>query len=140
MNEIARKPTPQGSERVKSIKGLLEAGRRKIEELRKKPIWSRTKKELEDAARAIGKGTEKAAKKTAKLGKRAGLQYQIYLNSHKLQKALAELGGRIYDLSRANSPSLNLSDSEALSLIKKVQEIDEKILGQKKEVMMLKKP
>ena len=140
MNETARKPTSQETERVKGVKSLLETGRRKIEELRKKPIWSRTKKELEAAAKAIGKGTERAAKETVKLGKRAGLQYQVYLNSHKLQRSLAELGGRIYDLAKTKSPSLTLNDPEALSIIKKAQEMDEKILGLKEKAIALKRP
>lgn len=139
MNETARKTTPQETERVKGVESLLRTGRQKIEELRKKPIWSRTKKELEATAKAIGEGTERAAKKTVNLGKRAGLQYQIYMHSHKLQRSLAELGGRIYDLAKTNSPSLNLNDPQAWAAIKKAQEMDEKILGLKEKTMALKR-
>jgi collagenase-like PrtC family protease len=100
------------------VKGLLKTGRQKIEDLHLQPIWNRTKEELQAAAKAIGRGTEIAAKKTIKMGKQAGIQYQVYVNHLKLQRSLAELGGRIYDLAKTNSSALMVNDPEAMALIK----------------------
>ena len=104
-----------------------------------RPIWDQTKKELQGAVKVIGKGTEKATERTLALGKQAGFQYQVYLNQLKLQKALAGLGGRIYDLSQTNAASLTLKDTKALSMIKKAQKLDKEVQDLKKKVKAAKK-
>ena len=123
----------------KKAKELLQTGRKRIYEMELRPIWDRTKKELQGAVKVIGKGTEKATERTLALGKQAGFQYQVYLNQLKLQKALAGLGGRIYDLSQTNAASLTLKDTKALSMIKKAQKLDKEVQDLKKKVKAAKK-
>ena len=123
----------------KKAKELLQTGRKRIHEMELRPIWDRTKKELQGAVKIIGKKTEKATEKTISLGKQAGFQYQVYLNQLKLQKALAGLGGRIFDLTKGKSASLTLKDTKALSMIKKVQKLDIEVEGLKKKVKTAKK-
>lgn len=139
-NVASQKPGTTGTTGTKGkIKGAPRTGRHKIEEVPLQSIWTRTKKGLEAAAKAIGRGTEIAAQKTVTLGKEAGLQYQINTNHYKLQKLLAELGGRIYDLAKINPPELNLNDSQALTTIKRVREMDERIQTFKQKAKALKK-
>ena len=123
----------------KRAKEFLRTGRKRINEMDLRPIWDRTKKELQGAVKVIGKGTEKATERTLALGKQAGFQYQVYLNQLKLQKALAGLGGRIYDLSQSKAVSLTLKDTKALGMIKKAQKLDKEVQGLKKKVKAAKK-
>jgi hypothetical protein len=139
MKKRASKATSKRSGIKKQVEDYLKAGRQRIEEIPFEPIWNRTKKEVKVAAGAIGRGTEVAAKRTIKLGKRAGLMYQIYMNNLKLQSSLAELGGRIYDLARTHSSDLILNDLRAIGSIKKVEEMDQKIIDLKQKVKALRK-
>ena len=116
----------------KKVKELLETGKKKLDDL--DSVWGKTKKELQAAMKVIEKGTEKAAEKTISLGKQAGFQSQVYLNQMKLQKALAELGGRVFFLTRRHSKSLDLEDKKALKMIKKITEMDKEIQELKKNV------
>ncbi len=120
-------------------KDLLKTGKKKIEDIDLNPIWKKTKEELQSAAKVIGKGTEKAAEKTVSFGKKAGFQSQVYVNQLKRQKGFVELGERIYDLMRHNSPALVLDDTKALKMIKKIMETDKETQGLKKKVKSSKK-
>lgn len=117
---------------------LLKTGREKLEGMDLQPIWEKAKREFQGAVKALGKGTEKAAEKTAVMGKQAGIQYQLYLNQLKLQKLLADLGGRVYDLKQAGSTDSVMSDAKASEIIRRVEEMNQKILALKEESRTLR--
>ena len=134
-----KKAHVKGTATVKGkAKEFLKTSRKKLDDLDLQPIWDRAKKEFQGAVEVIGKTTEKAAEKTLTVGKQASLQYQAYLSNLKLQKSLAELGGRIYDLTRTNSPAVDLKDPEVLEIIKQVEDLDHKIVSLKEKAKSLK--
>ncbi len=137
LSRIPAKTTTKRTDARKNTRRILTSGREKLTQLDLQPIWKLAKKELQGAIKVLGKGTEKAANKTRTMGKQASIQYQVYLNQLKLQKLLVKLGGRVYDLAQTKS-SMNLKDSKASEILKRVKDMDKKILSLKEKAKGLK--
>src|SRR4030067_3530917 len=97
---------------LKKAQGLLKTGREKFDEIDFQPIWKKVKTGLDRAVDVVGKGTERAADKAMNLASRAGVEDQLFEYHRKLEKLLAELGGRAYDLAKRNPPALSAADAE----------------------------
>jgi len=119
-------------------KGLLKTGREKFDQIDLQPTWKRVKAGLERAVDVVGKGTERAADKAMNLASRAGVEYQLFEYHRKLEKLLAELGGRAYDLAKRNPPVLNAADAEITRLVGRISEMEKKIAGLEDEAQVLK--
>lgn len=133
------KSASKASEIGNRAEALLKLGRQKIENLRQQPVWERTKRDLQSAVKMVEKRTEKAAERAKSLGQQAALQYQVYLTSHKLQKALAEVGKRVYDLSKAKSAAVSLKDAAALKKLGEARKLDQQIAALQRQAGRLNK-
>ena len=118
---------------------LFKTGRQKLESIEFQPILNKVKKGLKIAFESIEKGTEKAAEKTVEVSKQAKIQYSIYTHHNQLQKSLAELGGRIYDLTKENRKLFTPPDSKALDLLAKISDIERKISDLEEKTKSIKK-
>ena len=124
---------------MKKAQGLLRTGREKLEEIDIQPIWKRVKGGLDRAVEVVGKGTEMAAEKAMKLASRAGVEYQIYEYHRKLEKLLAELGGRAYDLAKRDPQALSPTEPELKGMIGRISEMEKKIAALEEEAESLRK-
>ena len=118
---------------------FLKTARERLESIPVQPIWERVRKEVNVAMQALGRGTERAKKQTVLMGKQAKLQYDVYLQHHSLQKKLAELGGRTYDLFKKDAKGLGLSDKKAVEMIGQIGDLEKKIETLKAKAKALKK-
>ncbi len=135
---VKKKAVKTKSDFMKKAKGLLKTGREKFDEIDLQPIWKRVKTELDRAVDVVGKGTERAADKAMNLASRAGVEYQIFEYHRKLEKLLAELGGRAYDLAKRNPSALSGTDAEITRMVGKISEMEKKIAGLEDEAQALK--
>jgi hypothetical protein len=135
---VKKKAAKTKSDLMKKAKGLIKTGRKKFDEIDLQPIWKRVKAGLDRAVEAVGKGTEVAADKAMNLASRAGVEYQIFELHRKLEKLLAELGGRAYDLAKRNPPVLSGADAEITRMVGKISEMEKKIAGLEDEAQALK--
>jgi type III secretion system FlhB-like substrate exporter len=124
---------------MKTAKGLLKTGREKFDEMDLQPIWKKVKTGLDRAVDVVGKGTERAADKAMNLASRAGVEYQLFEYHRKLEKLLAELGGRAYDLAKRTPPALSAADAEITRMVGKITEMEKKIAVLEDEAETLKK-
>jgi len=135
---VKKRTAKTKSDILKKARGLLKTGREKFDEIDLQPIWKRVKTGLDRAVDVVGKGTEMAADKAMNLASRAGVEYQIFEYHRKLEKLLAELGGRAYDLAKRNPPALSGADSEIARMVGKISEMEKKIAGLEDEARELK--
>lgn len=133
-----KKAVKTRSDVMKKAKGLLRTGREKLEEIDIQPIWKRVKAGLDRAVEVVGKGTEMAAEKAMNLASRAGVEYQLFEYHRKLEKLLAELGGRAYDLARRNPPALGAMDPDITRMVGRISEMEKKIAVLEDEAQALK--
>ncbi len=136
---VKKKVVKTKSDIVKKAKGLLKTGREKFDEIDFQPIWTRVKTGLDRAVEAVGKGTEMAADKAMNLASRAGVEYQIFELHRKIEKLLAELGGRAYDLAKRTPPALSAADADITRMVGKISEMEKKIAALEDEAQTLKK-
>ncbi len=136
---VKKKGVQTKSEIMEKAKGLIKTGRERFDEIDLQPIWKRVKAGLDRAVEAVGKGTEMAADKAMNLASRAGVEYQIFELHRKIEKLLAELGGRAYDLAKRNPPALNATDAEIAGMIGRISEMEKKIAALEAEAETLKK-
>jgi hypothetical protein len=135
---VKKKAAKTKSDLMKKAKGLLKTGREKFDEMDLQPIWKRVKAGLDRAVDVVGKGTERAADKAMNLASRAGVEYQLFEYHRKLEKLLAELGGRAYDLAKRNPPALSGTDAETTRMVGKISEMEKKIAVLEDEAQALK--
>jgi hypothetical protein len=135
---VKKKAAKTKSDLMKKAKGLLKTGREKFDEMDLQPIWKRVKAGLDSAVDVVGKGTERAADKAMNLASRAGVEYQLFEYHRKLEKLLAELGGRAYDLAKRNPPALSGTDAEITRMVGKISEMEKKIAVLEDEAQALK--
>ena len=109
-----------------TAKDLYSTGRETYARIKSKPVWHRLRMGLERAAGIVGRGTKKAAKKTGTLAKQAGVTYEKYEHEHKLQKLLAEFGGRIYDRVWDNPQAISSVDPDAADMVERITAMKEK--------------
>jgi len=133
-----KKTAKTKSDILKKAQGLLKTGREKFDEIDLQPIWKRVKTGLDRAVDVVGKGTEMAADRAMNLASRAGVEYQIFEYHRKLEKLLAELGGRAYDLAKRNPPALSAADAEITRMAGRISEMEKKIAGLEDEARELK--
>jgi hypothetical protein len=136
---VKKKVARTKSDILKKAKGLIKTGRERFDEIDFQPIWKRVKTGLDRAVEAVGKGTEVAADKAMNLASRAGVEYQIFELHRKLEKLLAELGGRAYDLAKRTPPALTAADADITRMVGKVSEMEKRIAELEDEAEMLKK-
>lgn len=136
---VKKKVLKTKSDIMEKAKGLIKTGREKFDEIDLQPIWTRVKAGLDRAVEAVGKGTEVAADKAMNLASRAGVEYQIFELHRKLEKLLAELGGRAYDLAKRNPPALSGADAEITRMVGRISEMEKKIAELEDEAETLKK-
>jgi hypothetical protein len=136
---VKKKVARTKSDILKKAKGLIKTGRERFDEIDFQPIWKRVKTGLDRAVEAVGKGTEVAADKAMNLASRAGVEYQIFELHRKLEKLLAELGGRAYDLAKRTPPALTAADAEITRMVGKISEMEKKIAALEDEAEALKK-
>ena len=134
-----KKAVKTRSDVMKKAKGLLRTGREKLEEIDIQPIWKRVKAGLDRAVEVVGKGTEMAAEKAMNLASRAGVEYQMYEYHRKLEKLLAELGGRAYDLAKRDPQALSPTEPELKGMIGRISEMEKKIAALEEKADSLKK-
>ena len=125
--ESAKPSVTKKSDFVTKSTELLKTSKEKFDRIEFQPILDKVKKGLKAAVDVLEKGTKKAAEKTSVMSKQAGLQYTMYLHHHQLQKTLAELGGRVYDLTKENRKIFTPPDSQAMDIIAKITELEKKI-------------
>ena len=77
--------------------------------------WDDVKKKLSDAGESAKKAFSVAADKTQKGAKIASLKVKIVMEENKINKAMTELGKRVYELSEKNE-----SDIAGKSQVKEV--------------------
>ncbi len=136
---VKKKVVKTRSDIMGKAKGLIKTGREKFDEIDFQPIWTRVKAGLDRAVEAVGKGTEMAADKAMNLASRAGVEYQIFEHHRKLEKLLAELGGRAYDLAKRTPPALSAADADITRMVGKISEMEKKIAELEDEAEKLKK-
>jgi hypothetical protein len=136
---VKKKVVKTKSDILKKAKGLIKTGRERFDEIDFQPIWKRVKTGLDRAVEAVGKGTEVAADKAMNLASRAGVEYQLFELHRKLEKLLAELGGRAYDLAKRTPAALSDADAEITRMVGKISEMEKKIATLEDEAEMLKK-
>lgn len=136
---VKKKVARTKSDILKKAKGLIKTGRERFDEIDFQPIWKRVKTGLDRAVEAVGKGTEVAADKAMNLASRAGVEYQIFELHRKLEKLLAELGGRAYDLAKRTPPTLSAADAEIARMVGKISEMEKKIAALEDEAETLRK-
>ncbi len=136
---VKKKAAETKSDLMKKAKGLLKTGREKFDEIDLQPIWKRVKTGLDRAVEVVGKGTEVAAGKAMNLASRAGVEYQIFEYHRKLEKLLAELGGRAYDLAKRTPPDLSVADADITRMVGRISEMEKKITALEDEAEKLKK-
>ncbi len=135
---VKKKAAKTKSDLMKKARGLLKTGREKFDEIDLQPIWKRVKTGLDRAVDVVGKGTETAADKAMNLASRAGVEYQIFEYHRKLEKLLAELGGRAYDLAKRTPPALSGTDADITRMVGKISEMEKKIAELEDEAQALK--
>jgi len=81
----------------------------------------------------LKKGAVIVKEKAEVLGEEAKRQYKIFNLKTKVQKEVAELGGRVYDLSKkVRNPMLDKQVKTTIGQIKKLEEQVKKLEGGKK--------
>jgi len=135
---VKKRTAKTKSDILKKARGLLKTGREKFDEIDFQPIWKKVKTGLDRAVDVVGKGTERAADKAMNLASRAGVEYQLFEYHRKLEKLLAELGGRAYDLARRNPPALGAMDPDITRMVGRISEMEKKIAVLEDEAQALK--
>ena len=133
----AKRKTSKKSEVTLRTAELLKTARQRFESIPFQPMLDRVRKELKVAMNTLERGTERAKEQTVLVSKQAKLQYEVYLNHNNLQKFLASLGGRVYDLNKQDPGSLHLTDPKAADLISKISDLEKKIETSKEKIQSL---
>lgn len=102
-------------------------------------FWEKVKKDLQrgikEGITAVKEGAAVVKGKVEELTEEGKRQYKIYALKTKVQKEIAELGGRVYDLSsKIKNPMLDRKVEAILSRIKKLEAQITKIEGKPKTV------
>lgn len=120
----------KGSDRMKqkfgSASEVMEKGTRKM------------KAGLGSAVDVVGRGAEKATAKALTLAKRMSVQYKISEQQRKLQALLAELGGRVYDMTKRSPQALNANDPDIMKLAGKIRDAEKALLTLEEKAGALK--
>lgn len=100
-------------------------------------FWEKVKKDLQKGIKegiAYAKeGTVIVKEKAEVLGEEAKRQYKIFNLKTKVQKEVAELGGRVYDLSKkVKNPMLDSKVKASMAQIQKLEVQLKKLEGRKK--------
>lgn len=93
---------------------------------------------LGTAVDAVGRGAEKATAKALTLAKRMSVQYKISEQHRKLQSLLAELGGRVYDITKRSPQALNANDPDIMKLAGKIRDAEKALMALEEKVGGLK--
>ena len=127
MKTMSKKSFVEKTEDMKiRAKDLFAAGKQRYGEIRSKPIWGRMRKGIESTAEVVGKGTRRAAEKSAVLARRAGVKYDKYETDHKLQKVLAEFGRIVYDRIQHDPRTLFPNDTAVTDMVEQIREMEKK--------------
>lgn len=101
-------------------------------------FWEKVKKDLQKEIKAgvafIKEGAATMKKKTEELTEEGKRQYKIFELKTKVQKEIAELGGKVYDLSsKIKNPMLDKKVKAIVARVKKLEAQIIKLEGKKKE-------
>ncbi|OHE58059.1 MAG: hypothetical protein A2Z47_15370 [Thermodesulfovibrio sp. RBG_19FT_COMBO_42_12] len=101
-------------------------------------FWEKVKKDLQKEIKAgiafIKEGAATMKKKTEELTEEGKKQYKIFELKTKVQKEVAELGGKVYDLSsKIKNPMLDKKVKAIVARVKKLEGQIIKLEGKKKE-------
>ncbi|HAR45668.1 MAG: hypothetical protein A2X56_06030 [Nitrospirae bacterium GWC2_57_13] len=128
--DSASRAVGKGSDRMKQKFGspseMMEKGTRKM------------KTGLGGAMDAVGRGAEKATSKALTLAKRMSVQYKISEQHRKLQVLLAELGGRVYDITKRSPQALNASDPDIMKLAGRIRDAEKALMALEEKAGALK--
>lgn len=89
-------------------------------------FWEKVKKDIQRGVRegigVVREGAIAVKEKAEELTEEGKRQYKIYALKTKVQKEIAELGGRVYDLSsKVKNPMLDRKVEAILSRVKKLE-------------------
>ena len=94
---------------------------------------------LGSAVDAVGRGAERVTGKALSLARRAGLQYRISEQNRKLHALLAELGGRVYDITKRNPQALNSTDPDIMKMVGSIRDAEKALVALEEKSGAMKK-
>jgi len=102
-------------------------------------FWQKVKKDLQRGIRegitVVKEGAAVVKEKVEELTEEGKRQYKIFALKTKVQKEIAELGGRVYDLSaEVKNPMLDRKVKAIVARIKKLEAQITKLEGKKKGI------
>ncbi len=103
---------------MEKAKALFRSGKERVQAV-----------DLGTAVDAVGRGAEKATAKALILAKRMSVQYKISEQRRKLQSLLAELGGRVYDITKRNPQALSANDPDIMKLAGKIRDAEKTLMA-----------
>ena len=93
---------------------------------------------LDDIRNGIRDGIDLFVDKTEEYSKIGKLNIEILGIKRNLEKELANVGGRVYELFKAESKKTIATDEKVLSLIETVKQLEEKLKSKKDEIQQVK--
>lgn len=93
---------------------------------------------LDDIRNGIRDGIDLFVDKTEEYSKLGKLNIEILGVKRNLEKELANVGGRVYELFKAGSKKTIATDEKVLSLIETVKKMEEKLEAKKAEIANVK--
>jgi hypothetical protein len=93
---------------------------------------------LDDIRNGIRDGIDLFVDKTEEYGKIGKLNIDILGIKRNLEKELANVGGRVYELFKADSKKTIVTDEKVLAFIEAVKQLEEKLEAKKAEIQQVK--